>query len=164
MHPAVGVAVLLLVCCLDTVRAGYESGICDRPQPCENGWSRIDTDRCAKYIKDLQTFSGAEDHCHSLGSELVSIHTAKEMFNVLCLTFIPFTPPDTIWIGAKFSRKQGLFTWIDGSEFSYTFWHEGEPNNVNGMEECIEMNFGRWGKWNDTKCSKNNYFVCAKKM
>ncbi|XP_068612231.1 C-type isolectin Sp-CL4-like [Brachionichthys hirsutus] len=102
MRPAVGAAALLLVCCLATVRAD----ICNQPDECGDGWSRIDMNRCAKYFKELHTFSEAEDRCHALESDLVSMHNIDEMFNVLCLTFIFNKLRRPIWIGAKLSSDQ----------------------------------------------------------
>ncbi|XP_068612230.1 C-type isolectin Sp-CL4-like [Brachionichthys hirsutus] len=130
MRPAVGAAALLLVCCLATVRGG---------------WIRIATNRCAKFFKELHTFSEAEDRCHALESDLVSVHNIYEMFNVLCLTFIFNKLRRPIWIGAKLSSDERQFQWTDGSLFDYTYWYEGEPNNVDNMEECVEMNFKTLG-------------------
>ncbi|XP_068612078.1 C-type isolectin Sp-CL4-like [Brachionichthys hirsutus] len=160
MRPAVGAAALLLVCCLATVRAN----ICNQLHKCEGGWIRIATNRCAKYFKELHTFSEAENRCHALESDLVSMHNIDEMFNVFCLTFTMDRAPNPIWIGAKLSSDQRQIQWTDGSLFDYAFWDKGEPNNVDNMEECIEMDVKRYGQWNNAKCSKENYFVCEKEM
>ncbi|XP_068612112.1 C-type isolectin Sp-CL4-like [Brachionichthys hirsutus] len=170
MRPAVGAAALLLVCCLATVRADS----CKRPpKECGDGWRRIDMNRCAKFFKELHTFSEAENRCHALESDLVSVHNIYELVNVLCLTIISKKPRRPIWIGAKLSSDQRQIQWTDGSLFDYAFWDKGEPNNVDNMEECIEMSVkskskekaGRgYGRWKNAKCSKENYFVCAKEM
>ncbi|XP_068612125.1 C-type isolectin Sp-CL4-like [Brachionichthys hirsutus] len=160
MRPAVGAAALLLVCCLATVRADR----CKRLKECGDGWSRIAQNRCAKFPQELHTFSEAENRCHALESDLVSVHNIYEMVNVLCLTIIFKKLRRPIWIGAKLSSDQRQFQWTDGSLFDYAFWDEVEPNNVDNMEECIEMNVKRYGRWKNAKCSKENYFVCAKEM
>lgn len=33
-----------------------------------------------------------------------------------------------------------LHRWVDGSPVSYTHWGNGEPNNANGEEQCVQMN------------------------
>lgn len=32
-----------------------------------------------------------------------------------------------------------LHRWVDGSPVSYTHWGNGEPNNANGEEQCVQM-------------------------
>nr|AAI18543.1 Cd209g protein [Mus musculus] len=38
----------------------------------------------------------------------------------------------------------------------YSFWKEGEPNNE-GDEDCVVM---AEDKWNDSRCTANNFWVC----
>jgi hypothetical protein len=37
------------------------------------------------------------------------------------------------------------FIWSDGSPVNFVNWNSGEPNNVNGGENCVEM-FGSLSK------------------
>ena len=41
-------------------------------------------------------------------------------------------------------EPSGGFTWITGEPFTYAHWHNGEPNNVNGIEDAIEFTGGLW--------------------
>lgn len=41
---------------------------------------------------------------------------------------------------------QGEFKWTDGSPFSYYLWEFGEPDNINGEEDCVESNYSRKSK------------------
>lgn len=54
------------------------------------------------------------------------------------------------WLGAETYRNQS-FKWVNGDEFSYTNYADGEPSSGVGIENCLEVLSGS-GKWND----KNN--------
>ena len=60
-----------------------------------------------------------------------------------------------IWVGGK-RLQDGTWIWTDGTEFSYTNWELGEPNNDPnpshpglGKEDSILINWISTGKWND---------------
>lgn len=50
---------------------------------------------------------------------------------------------------------QGEFKWTDGSPFSYYLWEFGEPDNINGEEDCVESNYSRKSK--KKKVVKNGF-------
>ena len=72
------------------------------------------------------------------------------------------------WIGGFRLDPQPLnttvFAWVDGSNFEYTNFASGEPNNNVGEEFCLQTGFRDFGEWNDEPCSnyKGNVkgFVC----
>lgn len=78
---------------------------------------------------------------------------------------------DQIWIGLYSPYQNDTFVWIDGTEFDYSRWHNGEPSG--GNEHCVELysnvnlNWGdpvEWyGKWNDVVCTRGmRSFVCKR--
>ncbi|XP_033466176.2 C-type isolectin Sp-CL4-like isoform X1 [Epinephelus lanceolatus] len=174
MRLAVVTAVLLLVCILDTVTARfrfYPAFKCKSypDKPCGGGWSRIGAKHCAKFVWSKKTFNDAQDYCrNSQGGHLVSIHNEAEMMNVRCLTSRAMRYlRNSFWIGLRKTGNQHVgwrFGYTDGSEFKYTRWHRGEPNNSDGKEHCVESNYKNRGYWNDIRCSDKKYFVCAKNM
>ena len=46
-----------------------------------------------------------------------------------------------------------------GEALSYTNWGGNEPNNDNGVEDCIDMH-GDHGLWNDYRCTIALPTVC----
>lgn len=48
----------------------------------------------------------------------------------------------------SFGGSEGNFKWVTGEPLSYTNWYPGEPNDVNGNEDFMEVNFSN-GRWND---------------
>lgn len=73
---------------------------------------------------------------------------------------------DRAWIGYSDVAAEGVWTWVDGVDRSYTNWHEGDPNNA-GNEDCGEIAYNpnaNWHDWNDMPCDDSFYvmrFYCA---
>ena len=105
------------------------------------------------------SFSKAESYCESQGTHLASIHNDAE--NEAALDTC--TGGDC-WIGLQcYDNDQFDFEWMDGTEWDYKNWNNGEPNNfmgnILGDEDCVQMYSN--GKWNDNKCSKDYKPLCS---
>lgn len=83
-----------------------------------------------------------------------TVLTLTELINVLNNVFFR-TGRRIAWYGGE--KKNGVFIWSDGTSFTKTFWKSGEPNNLNGNENCLLTNDGAW---NDEDCSVTKYYVC----
>lgn len=71
-------------------------------------------------------------------------------------------PNQWIWIGLyRNPRVKSRWLWVDGSHASYTQWHNKEPNNVGGKEDCgqvFSIEAGR--EWNDETCAHSYLYLC----
>ena len=70
--------------------------------------------------------------------------------------------------------SEGRYEWSDGTMTDYGFlnksnrdpdtsvhpWANGEPNNDNADEDCVQLDGGRSYQWNDNDCSTQWYPLC----
>ncbi|MDA7558999.1 hypothetical protein N8768_07540, partial [Flavobacteriaceae bacterium] len=63
------------------------------------------------------------------------------------------------WIGLTDVAEEGVFLWMDGTTFDYENWHNGEPNNLNGNEHCVELGRFNSSTWNDEPCTNQKYIL-----
>ena len=112
-----------------------------------------------KSLKRSRKWSDAEKQCQKEpGGHLMSFHSEEE---VRAVQSIITHDGWTYWIGLRMNCPTCSFTWSDHSAFDFSNWQEGEPNNVGGVENCVEMKgFDDFG-WNDHKCSEERSFFCA---
>jgi len=68
------------------------------------------------------------------------------------------------WVGAS-RASDSQFHWsTSGHVISSDYWHENEPNNVSGQEDCVSLE--KWDRdgynyrLNDTPCDVNKAFIC----
>lgn len=125
------------------------------------------------------TWVDASSYCKRLhGSTLGTIMDACG--NTAALDSLGDKQKSGIWIGLTDQddySDEGTFVWVDGTEFNYDNWHEGEPNNSHQDGEDCAFMYGREhvdqhdpdatypyaGKWNDDSCfdpCDTEYFVC----
>ena len=95
-----------------------------------------------------RTWSEAQYFAESIGGSLVEI-TSPEIQDVV-MQLVGSHPPNRYWIGG--TRIEGFgkaqFTWISGEPMEFENWAPGEPNNMGGNENKIEINSAS-GLWND---------------
>jgi Lectin C-type domain/RTX calcium-binding nonapeptide repeat (4 copies) len=105
------------------------------------------------------TWEEAEANAVKLGGHLASINDAGE--DDYIYQNIAVKVGNGVWIGGTDKDQEGVWRWADGSQFYYSNWREGEPNNnVNGAglegedytQYVVDALYN--GKWNDIS---NNY-------
>ena len=103
---------------------------------------------------EYMTFSDAENWCVAQGEHLASIHSAQENAAAVAQC-------SDCWIGLHcVGNSQFDFEWTDGSDWDYTNWNSGEPNNwQNKNEDCVHMY--STGYWNDHTCDQLFRPLCA---
>ncbi|XP_073341599.1 CD209 antigen-like protein C [Pagrus major] len=119
---------------------------------CNIGWTRFNN-KCY-FISPSgmpKTWEGARKDCQQKGADLVIITTREE------LDFVKKAFGIT-WIGL--SRHEDRWKWVDGTFLDGDgFWQDGEPNNSDGNEDCVEVS-RKASAWNDVPCDRKFSWVC----
>jgi hypothetical protein len=113
------------------------------------------------HVDQEMSWTDAREYCRTHHHDLASIHSASENAEVAALC------PVWCWLGGSDLGQEGTWTWSDGSAWDYENWDTGQPNNLNGPEDYLNI----WGaaaganrehgKWNDlSDRSGTQTFVC----
>lgn len=106
---------------------------------------------------DSMTWSEAKTSCEKLGGHLATISSNEEQEYIQKL--IKSTRKENLWLGGSYSEADGIWYWIDNSEWNYTNWDALQPDNYTGDEFYLRIKnrdrvYDDWeaydGKWNDT--------------
>lgn len=114
------------------------------------------------YNQRRMTFNDHARYARYLGGELASITNSSEM------NAIKKFPRTNCWIGGKRIKNNkndgssSTWRWIDGSKWSYTYWHGGQPDHWQGKENCVHLTTHRDRSWNDI--SGNHRFTAIYKI
>ncbi|XP_028419717.1 type-2 ice-structuring protein-like [Perca flavescens] len=129
---------------------------------CSRGWTRLNG-RCFIYVPSPMTWVKAEKNCVSMGGNLVSVHNIMEYDELQKLIKAKSHEDKLTWIGGSDAVEKSQWLWSDGTPFHFTHWCRGEPNNLWGWQNCLQMNFGAQKCWDDMQCSHDRPSVCVKK-
>jgi hypothetical protein len=88
-------------------------------------------------------WNDAKSYCESIGAHLATITTKAEMDWILKT----FGPHWGCWLGGTDKDQEGVWTWVTGEKWQYSFWGKDEPNNAGGNENALEIFLT--GYWND---------------
>jgi len=137
-------------------------------EACEEGWEK-NGDHCYFLSTEKKNWFAAETFCRNESGHLASVHS--DATSDIVWGMMNRTSLDVIWIGGSDTEEEGVWKWADCTPWNFTVWWTGEPNNQ-GDEDCLEVyvfddqhqHKDANKKWNDDKCSKEEGFVCSKKI
>ncbi|XP_072296915.1 macrophage mannose receptor 1b [Eucyclogobius newberryi] len=129
------------------------------PPKCPDGWVKISSrNYCAKFFTGPRAFEKtwfeAREYCRDIGGDLLSFHSVDEL---------RIARHGKAWIGLHVPDANSGYVWSDGSPVNFLHWEEGEPNNFNNVESCVEYKVYHWderGSWNDAHCDSYNDWFC----
>uniref|UniRef100_A0AAV2L344 C-type lectin domain-containing protein n=1 Tax=Knipowitschia caucasica TaxID=637954 RepID=A0AAV2L344_KNICA len=135
-------AAALLALLLAFVSLG--TGLVIRPiggdQGCENGWTPFDS-RCYKFFNRKSSWMDAETSCLRVGANLVSVHSLEENTFIGDLIFKATGSNTGTWLGGTDAVVNNRWMWSDGTRWDFEQWFTDEPNNRDGREEGLMINF-----------------------
>ena len=111
---------------------------------CPDGWQTFAQDgsqvKCFKYFTSKKIHTDAEADCQALGGHLASIHSIEEH------NFIIQMASDYFWAGGVDANHDGVWVWLDGSNWDYSKWLSGQPD---GNEYFLIISEEVGGDWRD---------------
>ncbi|XP_073724575.1 ladderlectin-like [Misgurnus anguillicaudatus] len=126
---------------------------------CHHGWTPFGV-KCYKFFSESVNWATAEKNCQSVNANLASVRSTVE--NNFLLSLVP--ADSHAWIAGHDGEIDGQWMWADGSQFDFTDWCSGEPNNLGVLENCLMINWTNNHCWNDAQCSYETSYVCAKPL
>ncbi len=98
----------------------------------------------------------AEADCESDGGHLVVIDDAAEQALVAMQI-----QGASIWIGLSDHASEGTMVWVTGEPLVFDAFSKGEPNDANGIEDCVQISDDQSRVWNDKGCRAAVFeYVC----
>ncbi|XP_065681618.1 fibroblast growth factor receptor-like isoform X2 [Hydra vulgaris] len=95
--------------------------------------------------------------CQKYEGNLLSIEDENE--NEFILNFLKNGSVNHLWIGLKALPRK--YVWSDNTSLLFLNWSNNEPNNIGGIENCVEISTDGW---NDNDCNNSFGFICKTKM
>uniref|UniRef100_A0A3B4HDM3 Ladderlectin-like n=1 Tax=Pundamilia nyererei TaxID=303518 RepID=A0A3B4HDM3_9CICH len=117
---------------------------------------------CFLFDSSQKTWTDAESSCQTLGGNLASFHSTAEYTFIRELICTAAGSYPRAWVGGndRENVSETVWKWSDGSQFDFTNWRSGQPNNSGGDQDCMEINFGDYV--NDVGCRGNSSSVCVR--
>ena len=88
------------------------------------------------------TWIQAKSDAENRGGKLACIKNAEDQSSVEAIM-----QGASYWIGGTDEITEGQWKWVDGEAMSFQNWAAGEPNDVNGGENALQIYPS--GEWND---------------
>lgn len=68
---------------------------------------------------------------------------------------------DNFWVAGTNLGSKPHFYWMSQEKaLEFTDWHNKEPSNPDGVENCIELRKAFDYQWNDNRCDHRFHFIC----
>ncbi|KAK1140094.1 CD209 antigen-like protein B isoform X9 [Acipenser oxyrinchus oxyrinchus] len=108
------------------------------------------------FSKENKLWKEARTFCQSQNSDLAVINSDEE------LKYLQDKgPANELWLGLSDSDNEGTWKWLDGRVVEKSLWHNGEPNDSQGKEDCGLLSNGLL---NDLRCETKRHWICEKPL
>ena len=97
------------------------------------------------------TWFEAQTFCRKGYTDLATINNVQDMNKVV----EKMAGLKDLWIGLHEDAK--TWKWSDGSESSFRYWLEGQPNSLGKDPNCAHVN---GDKWSARSCNTKSAFLC----
>ncbi|KAI2660766.1 C-type lectin domain family 4 member G [Labeo rohita] len=116
--------------------------------------------KCYLYFRINLDFDSAEYQCQSIcyNGHLASV-TGRFILNEIGRLMDWNGGRTRAWLGGRRIIGTNIFRWLDGTWWSYNGWNFGEPNNLGGMKNCVEMLYNQ--AFSAAPCTTPKPFICS---
>ena len=108
-----------------------------------------------QYYHMESTFAEARGICQRQGGDL-----AMEK-SLITHEYIAKTFRGIIWVGIARKGNTSVFTFVDGSPITKSWWAQGKPDNT-ADNNCVHHWPLQQNTWHDRDCSFKTRFLCQK--
>ncbi|KAH8333700.1 hypothetical protein KR059_002584, partial [Drosophila kikkawai] len=112
--------------------------------------------------KKVNWFAAAQE-CAERGAELVDFKTLDE-FNILNHYLNDSYTHIMFWTSGTNLADPKSYVWANGKPIDLDIWYPGEPNNLNGTENCAELGHDDFPAkafgLNDINCLSERLYIC----
>ncbi|XP_030856819.1 C-type lectin domain family 4 member C isoform X3 [Gorilla gorilla gorilla] len=127
---------------------------------CPTPWTSFQSS-CYFISTGMQSWTKSQKNCSVMGADLVVINTREEQDFIIQ----NLKRNSSYFLGLSDPGGRRHWQWVDQTPYNenVTFWHSGEPNNLD--ERCAIINFRsseEWG-WNDIHCHVPQKSICKMK-
>jgi hypothetical protein len=116
-----------------------------------------------RLLPNSSTWVAGEGACQADGAHLVVFDDSQEETAVLPLLPIggggANVSGDEAWVGISDRDVENVFVTVHGEPAEFLPWDVGEPNDFNGVEDCVHV-FPGGGSYNDTTCDDVLRVLC----
>ncbi len=107
-------------------------------------------------VQEEKKLTDAQKYCREKHTDLVSVRNESENNQTQTIINQDLTSSKQAWIGLY-----RLWAWSDNSNFTFTHWKSGKPNNKAKQDSiCTSTGMSDGGRWTDELCSEPHPFVC----
>ncbi|OWF53230.1 Perlucin [Mizuhopecten yessoensis] len=127
---------------------------------CPSGWVSH-TNKCYLLSSFTTSWPTAESYCRTFSAKLAEPMDQSSV-NFLSGEVKGSAPlkNTNYYIGGGDLFVEGEWIWMSTqAPISVTNWNTGEPNDLGGQEDCLEI-IPPTGLWNDILCSVQQGFIC----
>lgn len=126
-------------------------------------WTKFGESEYLYFAEERVPQARARRSCEALGAYLVTINSMKE--GVFVSQLEPLGRPR--WIGLKRDNSGNFSVWDDGTPVDYLNFYSGQPDNMDGRENCVLMSKSSEVDvtgWDDRMCVLPRSYVCERPL
>ncbi|CAG5135932.1 unnamed protein product [Candidula unifasciata] len=122
--------------------------------------------QCFYISNEVINFTSAREICEARNSRMFMVKSSEKL-DLLRLMVRTITQSQT-WVGLTDIATEGNFVWADGESTANVSlpipWDEGQPDDADNEEDCVEMGKSSVDFINDLQCYKTSRFICEAEL